>query len=53
MLKWLNSYGTNNVVQFSCTIKLKVFAEDDIIEAMEFYIQLYFESYKGRLVLRF
>ena len=57
MFKWLNSYRANNVVQFSCTIQTKVFAEeathDDIIEAKEFYIQLYFERYKEKLVLRF
>ena len=57
MFKWLNSYGANNVGQFSCTIQTKVFAEeathDDIIVAKEFYIQLYFERYKGKLVLRF
>ena len=57
MFKWLNSYGANNVVQFSCAIQTKVFAEkathDDIIEAKEFYIQLYFERYEGKLVLRF
>ena len=28
MFKWLKSYGANNVVQFSCTIKTKVFAEE-------------------------
>ena len=54
MVKWLNSY---NVVQFSYTIKTKVFAEEasfnDIIEAKEFYIQLYFERYKEKLVLCF
>ena len=26
--KWLNSYGANKVVQFSCTFKTKVFAEE-------------------------
>ena len=56
MFKWLNSYGANNVVQFSCTIKTKAFAEeqthDDIIEANEFYIQQSFGSYKGKIVLR-
>ena len=29
MFKWLYSYGTNNVVQFSCTFKTKVFAAED------------------------
>ena len=56
MFKWLNSYGANNVVQFSCTIKTKVFVEeanyDDIIEAKEVYIQQSFGRYKGKLVLR-
>ena len=27
--------------------------QDDIFEAKEFYIQLLFERYKGKLVLRF
>ena len=57
MFKLLNSYGANNVVQLSCTIKLRCFlkkpAEVDIIEAKEFYIQLYFVRYKGKLVVRF
>ena len=56
MFKWLNSYGANNAVQLSCTIKTKVFAEeatsDDIIEAKEVYIQQSFGKYKGKLVLR-
>ena len=49
-------YGANNVVQFSCTIKTKVFAEepthDDFIEGKEVYIQQSFGRYKGKLVLR-
>ena len=49
MFKWLNSYEANNVVQFSCTFKTKVFAEeatqDDIIEAKEVYIQQSFGRY--------
>ena len=56
MFKWLNSYGANNVVQFSCTIKinclLKKLTHDDIIEAKEVYIQQSFGRYKGKLVLR-
>ena len=28
MFNWLNSYGANNVVQFSCTIKTKVYAKE-------------------------
>ena len=28
VFKLLNPYGANNVVQFSCTIKTKVFAEE-------------------------
>ena len=56
MFKWLNSYGTNNAVQFSCTFKTKLFAEepthDDIIEEKEVYIQSSFGRYKGMLVLR-
>ena len=55
MFIWLNSYGAINVVQFSCTIKTKVFAKeaihDDIIKAKEFYIQQSFGRYKGKLVL--
>ena len=56
MFKLLNPCGANNVVQFSCTIKTKVFAEegnsDDIIEAKEVYIQQSFGRYNGKLVLR-
>ena len=56
MFKWLNSYRANNIVQFSCTIKTKVFAEESnsngIIEAKESYIQQSFGKYKGKLVLR-
>ena len=58
MFKWLNSYGANNVVQFSCTFKtnLKVFSEkpthDDIMDAKEVYFQQSFGKYKGKLVLR-
>ena len=56
MVKLLNLNGANNVVQFSCSIKTKVFAEepthDDIIEAKEVYIQQSFGRYKGKLVLR-
>ena len=55
MFKWLNSYGANNVVLFSCTNKTKVFAKkpthDDVIEAKEVYIQQSFGRYKGNLVL--
>ena len=57
MFTWLNSYGANNVIQFSCTIKTKVFAAEaslgDIIDANKFYKQLYFKRYKGKWVLRF
>ena len=57
MFQWLNSYGANNVVEFSCKVKLKCLLKkpthDDIIDAKEFYIQLPFERYKGKLVLRF
>ena len=56
MFKWLNSYGANNIVQFSCTFKTKVFAEEansyGIIVAKEVYIQQSFGRYKGKLVLR-
>ena len=56
MFKWLNSYGANNIVQFSCTFKTKVLPKkpthDDIIEAKEVYIQQSFGRYKGKLVLR-
>ena len=56
MFKWLNSYGANNVVQFSCTFKLKCFlkdpSHDDIIDGKEVYIQQTFGKYKGKLVLR-
>ena len=53
MFKLLNSSEANNVVQFSCTFKTEVFAEeDDIIEAKEVYIQQSFGKYKGKLVLR-
>ena len=37
---------------FGCTVKTKVFADDDIIEAKEVYIQLSFERYKVKLMLR-
>ena len=45
-------------VGLSYTIKTKVLAEkkptqDEIIEAKEVYIQLYFERYIGKLALRF
>ena len=38
-----------------CKVKclLKKSTHDDIIEAKEFYIQLYFERYKEKLVLSF
>ena len=56
MFKWLNSYRADNIVQFSCTFKTKVFAEeathDDIIETKEVYIQQSFGRYTGKLVLR-
>ena len=56
MFKWLNSNGANNVVQFSCIIKLKSLLKkpthDDIIQAKEVYIQLSFGRYKEKLVLR-
>ena len=56
MFKWLNSDGANNVVQFSCTLKLmcllKKSFHDDIIKAKEVYIQQSFGRYKGKLVLR-
>ena len=56
MFKWLYSYGANNVVQFSCTFKLKCSlkkpSHDDIVEAKEVYIQQSFGRYKGKLVLR-
>ena len=56
MFKWLNSYGANNIVQFSCTIILKCLLKkstrDDIVEAKEVYIQQSFGRYKGKLVLR-
>ena len=32
MLKWITLYGANNIVQFSCTFKTKVFAEEDSSE---------------------
>ena len=55
MFKWLYSSEANNVVQFSCTFKTKVFAEKkphyDIIEAMEVNIQQSFGRFKGKLVL--
>ena len=49
MFKWLNSYGANNVVKFSCTIKTKVFAVivDDIVEEKEVYIQQSLEDIRG------
>ena len=57
MFKWLNSYGAKNVVQFSCTFKLKCLqkkpTQNNILKAKEFYIQLFSERYKGKLVLRF
>ena len=59
MFQWLNSYGANNVIEFSSTIKqeclLKKPTHDDIIEAKEFYIQqlLSFGRYKEKLMLRF
>ena len=41
------------VVQLNLKRLLKEPTHDDIIEAKEFYIQLSFERYKGKLVLRF
>ena len=41
------------VVQLKVKCLLKKPTKVDIIEAKEFYIQLYFERYKGKLVLRF
>ena len=41
------------VVQLKLECLLKKPTQDDIIKAKEFYIQLYFESYKEKLVLRF
>ena len=57
MFKRLNSYGENNVVQFSCIFKTKLFflkkpTHDDIIEATDVYIQQSFVRYKGKIVLR-
>ena len=55
MLKGLNSYEANNVVQFSCTFKTKVLLKkpthDYIIEAKEVYVQQSFGRYEGKLVL--
>ena len=41
------------VVHLKLKSLLKRPAQDDIIEAKEFYKQLSFEKYKGKLVLRF
>ena len=41
------------VVQFKLKCLLKKPTYDDIIEAKEFYIQLSFERYEGKLVLLF
>ena len=40
-------------VQLKLKCLLKKPTHDDIIEAKEFYIQLSFERYKGKLVLHF
>ena len=41
------------VVQLKLKCLLKKPTQDNIIEAKEFYIQLFFERYKGKLLLRF
>ena len=45
--------SSSSVVQLKLKCLLKKPAHDDIIEAKEFYIQLSFERYTGKLVLYF
>ena len=40
------------VVHLKLKCLLKKPTQDDLIEAREFYIQLFFERYKGKLMLR-
>ena len=51
MFKWLNSYGANNVVQFSFTIKTKLFAEEANSgwhhQSKGILHTLFFEKFKG------
>ena len=56
MFQWLNSYEavtSSQAIQLKLNGWLRQPTHDDTIEGKIVYIQLFFERYKGEIVLRF